>query len=823
MTITAIVTATILPVSNPGYTGENMLNENIRFEIDRASYIGQYDPIFKKPILQGRNAIPVGNGDLAVVAWQPGHLTWMLNKNDIGGVASQAARLSITTPDAVPVAERVGRLETRLSLYDATGTVEYRGGELPQEAGWIWRGKPGAAPQVTDRDLGTVRASFYVPNGRNVFLLSYEEESKLPHPVTIALERWIQKEYGGTIELAATPNTISLFYNLEKSDYSDSYAVALAFDGFQGAVVNKAGDFRGELNIPAGTTFSGRVAVAVVTSNESDDPLAAATALAADALTQNAEVVKSQNDAWWRDFWSRFHLNTGQPYANALYYMSIYELGVTSRGRMPVKFNGALNLWNEKARKWGASYWCHNQSESYLQVYAANQIELAENFHDWIVRVRPEAVKAARKYFQVDGAYYREVMDHFYQVKEPETPTQPQGMDYILSSGTRYALMLWNRYRYTLDKEFLEEKAYPVIRDCAEFYASYGKLGDDGLYHVGPALSWEEPPLGRDAHADCAAWRAIFATAIAAGEILGIDQDDISRWRNFLEKAPPYPVDEGVFSVVMREDGTPEPTDHYQWQMPNLSGVFPYGVIGMDSPPELRSLAEETFKRYRFNADAGHEFLPVIAARLGHPEWWRTALFQYIQYFQVHDQGLFHYYNILGSKEYGDSDSHDSHYPYLESSGIFATAVNEAMLQSHNGKIRVFPAIPERWPARFILRAAGSFLVASEHRGMEGVPYITIQPMGGGARDCVVVSPWDEGAQLIVDGKQMDLQEENGLLTFAVKPGEVYTLLPQGGSFTDIPLVSDSFSFQISPARLGNAWIGSRDGPNNHSNTFPLW
>jgi len=81
-----------------------------------------------------------------------------------------------------------------------------------------------------------------------------------------------------------------------------------------------------------------------------------------------------------------------------------------------------------------------------------------------------------------------------------------------------------------------------------------------------------------DSHADCAAWRAIFPIAIEAAGKLGVDKERIPVWKERLEKAPPFPIHDGLFSVVMRFDGTPEPTSHFQWQVPNLSGVFPYGV-----------------------------------------------------------------------------------------------------------------------------------------------------------------------------------------------------------------------------------------------------
>ena len=820
-TISRMIVAGVLSIclDNNIHAGDKTLKDDLRFRVNSTEYIRQFDPIFMKPILDGKDAIPVGNGDLAAVAWQPDHLTWMLNKCDIG-VASQVARLRIESPKQI--AKRIGSLKTQLFLENATGTVNYQGGILPECSGWIWRGKTGPKPKITDKDLGSVDTRFFVTEGKNVFMLSYSEKNKTAEPLSIVFERWIQKEYGKDVKAEVKGNTLAITYKMTKNCYTDSYAAVLVFKGFQGATLKQRSNVSTSLEIPAGTEIKGSIAIAVVTALESKDPLAAATKLANEALAKSESEHLKQQTVFWNKFWDSFFVDAGHPYLNALYQISLYELGITSRGARPVKFNGALNLFSEGARMWGMGYWCHNQSESYLQCYAANQIELVENFHDWIANVRPETVKMADKFFQTKGAYYQEVMRWDSKAEKITKPKKVSGMQLILSSGVRYALMLWNRYQYTLDETFLREKAYPVIHDCAEFYVNYGKLGKDGLYHISPSISWEEYPIGTDPHADCAAWRAIFPIAIEAAKNLKIDKELIPIWEDRLEKAPPYPVEDELFSVVMRDDGTPEPPNHFQWQLPNLSGVFPYGVIGIDSNPAIKKLADNTFERYRFNADAGHEFLPVIAARLGNSEWWRAAMFQYIQFFQVHEQGLLHYYNIFGNKIMSLGNKNETH-PYLEASGIMATAVNEMLLQSYNGIIRVFPAVPERWPARFILRAKGSFMVASEHRGRTGIQYIVIQPIGGSQRLCRVAIPWKDGIDLASNNKQLQFKKSGSNIEFMTTPGEVYILTPKGVKIDSIPMIEVAFKKQYSPCRLGNMWIGSRDGAMNHTSDFPLW
>ena len=802
-------------------TDQFALEQTVRFRLDRQGYLKQFNPRFQKPIFHGKDAIPVGNGDLAAVAWQPEHLTWMLNKCDIGA-ASQVARLRIESPDTIT--KRIGLLETCLSLTDATGTVTYEGGEMPESAHWMWRGRTNPAPKSTKKDLGNIKTNFYVPEDRNVFMLSYDETSPVHRPLRIVFERWIQNEYDGTLKVAVRDNTLSIIYSMEKESDVNSFAAVLVFDGFEGAVPKQLSDISVALEIPARSTIKGRVAIAVVTSLESGDPLEAATKLAEDALRTPEIEIREKHEQYWRDFWNSSFVDSGHPYLTALYHMALYELGITSCGAHPVNFNGALNLFSEKVRTWGWAdeCWCHNQSEVYLPLYTANHIELADNFHDWIARVHPETIKAAQQKFQVEGAHYPETMSWNFKVENPENHVEPSGIEWILSSGVRYALMLWNRYTYISDEEFLRSKAWPVIRDCAEFYANYAELGDDGLYHVEPTSSWETPPVGKDGHADCAAWRAIFPLAIKVARQLGVAEDRIDTWEECLDKAPPYPIHDDLFSAVMRDDGTPEPTDHWQWQLPNLSTVFPYSVIGVDSDPMLKRIADDTFERYRFNADAGHEFLPVIAARLGNPEWWRAALFQYIQFMQGHDQGLFNYYNLGGRKDMELGREDDTH-PYLEGSGVMATAVNEMLLQSHNGTIRVFPAAPEHWHSRFILRAAGSFMVASEHRGSKGVPYIAIQALGGKRRICRVALPWNQGASLAMNEDEVAFEIVDGKLEFHAEPDSVYVLTPSGHELRDVPMLDIAFEKQYSPCRLGNVWFGSRAGTMNHTIDFPLW
>ena len=66
--------------------------------------------------------------------------------------------------------------------------------------------------------------------------------------------------------------------------------------------------------------------------------------------------------------------------------------------------------------------------------------------------------------------------------------------------------------------------------------------------------------------------------------------------------------------------------------------------------------------------------------------------------------------------------------------------MNEMLLQSHEGKIRVFPATPQVWPAAFTLHAEGSFIVSSIRQEDGRIPAVGIKSLAG--NECKLVNPW---------------------------------------------------------------------------------
>ena len=127
------------------------------------------------------------------------------------------------------------------------------------------------------------------------------------------------------------------------------------------------------------------------------------------------------------------------------------------------------------------------------------------------------------------------------------------------------ARFYYDYYLFTGDREFLKTRAYPFMKEAAEFYEDFLFEGPDGKLVFSPSCSPENHPGNSPSQAcvnatmDIAAARELLANTIAAAETLGTDPGLVARWRAMLAKLPGYQInDEGG----VKEWTTPLLTDN---------------------------------------------------------------------------------------------------------------------------------------------------------------------------------------------------------------------------------------------------------------------
>jgi hypothetical protein len=164
------------------------------------------------------------------------------------------------------------------------------------------------------------------------------------------------------------------------------------------------------------------------------------------------------------------------------------------------------------------------------------------------------------------------------------------------------ALMLqafWQRYQCTQDLAFLK-RAYPLIADAARFYCAYVTRGDDGLYHVVPTVSQEHRgltprfALNRDSVGSLSFLRYHLKAALAASDLLGLDAADRPRWHEVLDHLAPYPTLQTPQGPVFCDvAGAPDILNYNITA--NLVMTLWAEDISMDSAPDLVALARRSY------------------------------------------------------------------------------------------------------------------------------------------------------------------------------------------------------------------------------------
>ncbi|QDM42075.1 hypothetical protein FLT43_00015 [Paenibacillus thiaminolyticus] len=180
---------------------------------------------------------------------------------------------------------------------------------------------------------------------------------------------------------------------------------------------------------------------------------------------------------------------------------------------------------------------------------------------------------------------------------------------------------MWDYYRYSMDREFLKEKAYPLFKRILRFCEGIVEAdGESGTYAVFPDISPEQGPLTRNSVSTLSTVKHLLRIAVEANRLLGEAEEDRRRWSELAERLAPYPTGESkrYGSVLRDSEWAPAgmPLRHPSLLMP----IYPIGELSKHSAPELRQLAENTLRYAEHHTEYGvfqFGWLSCAASRLG--------------------------------------------------------------------------------------------------------------------------------------------------------------------------------------------------------------
>ena len=262
--------------------------------------------------------------------------------------------------------------------------------------------------------------------------------------------------------------------------------------------------------------------------------------------------------------------------------------------------------------------------------------------------------------------------------------------------GAWLSLYAWDHYAFTLDKEFLRTRAWPILHDASLFFLDY--LVDDGSGHLvtGPSISPENRyrlPDGSD-HSlamgptmDIEIVRELFTRTLDAGLILGEDAEFLKQVKDAMDRLPPFEVGKhGQLQEWQRDYDEAEPGHRH---ISHLWALFPGTQITLQDTPELAKAARVSLERR-------------LSFGGGQTGWSRAWVVNYWDHLHDGKQAYDSLQVMFRQSTFPNlMDTHPPGLFQIDGNLGAANGMLEALVQSRwfpeASEIELLPALPQQW------------------------------------------------------------------------------------------------------------------------------
>jgi len=420
---------------------------------------------------------------------------------------------------------------------------------------------------------------------------------------------------------------------------------------------------------------------------------------------------------WWKDFWNKSNISVPDRLIQKQYYLEMYKLGCVARKGAPaITLQAVWTADNGSLPPWKGDF--HNDLNtqlSYWPTYTANHLAEGATFTDWLWKIRKSNLIYTKQYFGVEGLNVPGVIT---------LNGDPMGgwIQYSLSptvSAWTSQHFYW-QWKYSMDKAFLKTRAYPYIHEAATYLENITRLKDGKR-----SLPLSSSPEYNDnsikawflnwTNFDLALAKFLFKAAAEVSQAEG-KIDENKHWTEVLKQLPDYEINETGFTIAPGSNLT---SSHRH--MSQYMAIYPLDLLDVNREQD-KTIIDNSLKR-----------LEEIGTRAwcGYSFSWMASLYarayqadKAVKQLEIFASNFcspnsFH----LNGDQKGGQYSGFTYRPFtLEGNFAFAQGVQELLLQSRNGYIQAFPAVPRSWNDVTFnnLRAEGAFLVSGNKEN--GVP-----------------------------------------------------------------------------------------------------